>query len=300
RKLDGAMVEPGQENIRPLGIMIENHPEARPQAGLAEADWVYEAIAEGGITRFLALYADANTKDVRVGPVRSVRTYYLDYAREYNAFLAHVGGNSDALASIQANGGITDLDQFAIGEPTFKRDFSRNVSTEHTMFSSTGKLWNHITSKKYEQAGGYEPLLFTDEAPEASRGAAQNVSIDFSSASFGVKWAFDPKTNTYARAMAGLAHKDADTGEVITTKNIVLQTVQSVQVTSSGGKVVGKFTLTGSGKVVVLNNGIATVGTWKRSGNERTRYYNADGSEMKLVRGNTWVEVVHPDTVISY
>lgn len=299
RLLDGTMVTPGEENIRPLGVMIENHPDARPQSGLASANWVYEAIAEGGITRFLALYANPDTLQARVGPIRSVRTYFLDYAREYDAFLAHVGGNIDALDSIKAAGGITDLDQFGIGEPTYKRDFSRNVATEHTMYSSTQNLWTYITNKSYDKVASFAPLLFTDDAPEASRPLGGTVSINFSSASFAVTWSYDPKTNSYARSMAGAPHKDAETEQQITAKNIIIQTVDRKSTVTRINEQGWIYTLTGSGKVIIAQNGTEITGTWKRDGNNRTRYYASDGSEIALIRGTSWVEVVHPETVVS-
>jgi hypothetical protein len=295
RLLDGALVTPGEENVRPLGVMIENHPDARPQSGLADANWVYEAIAEGGITRFFALYANPDQVDVRVGPVRSVRTYYLDYAREYNAFLAHVGGNIDALDSIKASGGVTDLDQFGIGEPVYKRDFSRNVATEHTMYSSTKNLWGYITDKNYDKTASFAPLLFIDDIPTTARPAAQTVSINFSTPTFAVKWTYDSATNSYTRTMAGQPHKDAVTGQQITAKNIVIQTVARKSTVTRINEQGWIYTLTGSGKVTVVQNGTSITGTWKRDGNGRTRYYADDGSEIKLVRGTTWVEVVHPD-----
>lgn len=300
RLLDGAMVSPGGEAYRPLAVMIENHPDARPQSGLAKANWVYEAISEGGITRFMALFADPSAEDIRVGPVRSVRTYYLDFAREYNAFLAHVGGNSDALSDLKANGGVTDLDQFAVGAPTYARDFSRNVPTEHTMYSSTTKLWDYIGTKKYDKVGNFPSLPYVDDATDANRAASQTVTIDFSEATYAVKWDYDKTSNAYKRSMAGKTHTDADSKEQITAKNIILEQVEKQSVVSSGGKVVWKYTLTGSGKAILMQNGKATVGTWKRSGNNRTRYYDANGKELSLLRGTTWVEVVHSDTPVSY
>ncbi len=300
RKLDGVLVPEGEESIRPLGVMIENHPDARPQSGLSSANWVYEAIAEGGITRFLALFANPDTLSTRVGPIRSVRTYYLDYAREYNAFLSHVGGNIDALDSIQANGGITNLDQFAIGEPTYKRDFSRSVALEHTMYSTTTDLWKYIVDNKYDKAATFDPLVFADDAAQATRPASEKIAINFSSPAFAVRWDYDPTTNTYARTMAGTAHKDAVGDKQITAKNIVLQTVDRKATVTRINEDGWIYTLTGSGKVVVIENGVATVGTWERTGNGRTRYYKADGTEMTLTRGTTWVEVVHADTSTSY
>lgn len=299
RLLDGTMVSQGEENVRPLGVMIENHPDARPQSGLAQANWVYEAIAEGGITRFLALFANPDTTQVRVGPIRSVRTYYLDYAREYNAYLSHVGGNMDALDSIQANGGVTNLDQFSIGSPVYQRDNSRKVATEHTMYSTTDKLWNYITGKNLNSPATFQSLPFMDDAAKSARPETQTASINFSTASFAVSWTYDPSTNTYARTMAGAPHKDAVTGEQITTKNIVIQTVQRKATVTRINEQGWIYTLTGSGPVTILENGTAIKGTWKRQGNERTRYYTADGTEISLVRGTTWVEVVHPDIKVA-
>src|SRR3989344_4594697 len=132
---------------RPLAVMIENHSEARPQSGLTSADIIYEAVAEGGITRFMAIYL-CNLSDAQVGPVRSARTYYLDWLGEYDALYAHVGGANtpgpaDALSQIMKYG-IKDMNQFSIGFPVFWRDYQRlgrSVATEHTMYSTTAKLW---------------------------------------------------------------------------------------------------------------------------------------------------------------
>src|SRR3989344_5480690 len=146
---------------RPLGIMIENHEEARPQSGLSKADVIYEAVAEGGITRFLAIYlCGASAEDVQVGPVRSARTYFLDWISEYgiSPLYVHVGGancdpstgsgcaggaKADALGQIQKYGWqvYNDINQFSAGFPTFWRDKDRlrnpdgsEVATEHTMY----------------------------------------------------------------------------------------------------------------------------------------------------------------------
>lgn len=295
RLLDGVMVTAEEAHVRPLGVMIENHPDARPQSGLSSANWVYEAIAEGGITRFLALFANPDSTDVRVGPIRSVRTYFLDYAREYDAFLSHVGGNIDALDSITADGGITNLDQFSIGEPTYKRDFSRNVATEHTMYSTTANLWSYVKSKSYDTTASFTSLPFTDDVPVAERPAAQKVSINFSTPTFAVVWNYDPATNSYVRTMAGQLHKDAETGDTIKAKNIVIQTVDRKPTVTRINEQGWIYTLTGSGKVTVVQDGKAVAGTWKREGNGRTHYYDANGQEISLVRGTTWVEVVHTD-----
>lgn len=297
--LNGAAVEAGKENTHPLAVMIENHPEARPQAGLGQADVVYEAIAEGGITRFMAVFGDPATP-VRVGPVRSARTYYVDFATEYNAFYAHVGGSEPALDQIKRTG-VLDMDQFSIGEPVFQRDFSRKVALEHTMYSSTDKLWNYATNTRgWSKTSDYKPLLFTDDALATNRPASQIVKVSVSDPSYDVTWTYDPAANDYKRAMAGTPHVDANTQQQIEAKAIVLQTVSKKGLTQSNGKAISEFTLTGSGPVTIIENGTSISGTWKKGGDGRTRYYDSADKEIPLVRGRLWVHVVHSDSTVSY
>jgi hypothetical protein len=300
RALDGVLVASGDENLHPLAVMIENHPDARPQSGLSSANLVYEAIAEGGITRFMAVFADPR-QDIRVGPVRSARTYFLDFATELNAFYAHVGGNIDALDQIKNEGGVFDLDQFAVGAPVFARDFSRSVALEHTMYSTTQKLWEYaVSTKHYSPQGKYTSWSFVDSPDATTLPASQKVTVDFSEASYKVVWDYDKTTNSYARSMAGKPHVDATGDQPITAKNIVLEVVSHTPIVTRINEHGWKDTLVGSGKAVIITNGTATVGTWKKQGTDRTIYYDANGKEMSFVRGTTWVEVVHPETPISY
>src|SRR5882724_2850046 len=153
--LNGTMYSQDEKNWwekhRPLGVMIENHFDARPQSGINAADVTYEAVAEGGITRTLNVFycQDAGI----VGPVRSARTYFLDYISEYANYplYAHVGGANtpgpaNALGQINDYGwgNFNDLNQFAIGFPVYYRDETRlghEAATEHTMYSVSSKLW---------------------------------------------------------------------------------------------------------------------------------------------------------------
>lgn len=293
-KLNGNVVAEGGEYLRPLAVMIENHQEARPQSGLNQADIVYEAIAEGGITRFMAVFADPRTS-VRVGPVRSARPYYVDFATELGAFYAHVGGSAEALAQIAATK-VYDLNQFGIGEPVFRRDFSRNVALEHTMYSSTDALWRYATeTKKWPTAGDYTPWTFADTPARDTLPATQTVNISFSSADFAVEWRYNPETNLYTRFMAGKQHVNASDGAAIEASDIILQTVQRSHINEK----TWKFTLTGQGKAVIVKNGIQVAATWKKTGTGRTVYYDSNNQEIPLTKGKIWVELVHPDTPFS-
>ena len=301
--LNGAAVTAGQENVRPLAVMIENHPDARPQSGLDVASVVYEAVAEGGITRFMALYGDP-AQAVRLGPIRSSRPYYIHFAAEYGASYAHIGGSADAM-SLLASGrsGVQNIDGLSLGEPLFVRDFSRKVALEHTEYSTTDRLWAYAASQHWPATNEYPSLPFADDAPAVSRPAAQVISVSVSAPEYAVRWEYDPASNSYKRTMAGQPHIDVDDNKQITAKTVVLQTVNSSPYieTYGGGisKTVSDVTLTGSGAATVIENGTATKGTWKYDG-ARTRYYDAAGKELSLVRGKLWVELTYGDSVVSF
>lgn len=300
--LNGLLVPVGSENKQPLAVMIENDPAARPQSGLGSADVVYEAIAEGGITRFMAVFANAQTP-VRVGPVRSARPYFVDWATELNAFYAHAGGSADAMQQISSTN-VYNIDGLSIGAPLFQRDYSRPVALEHTLYSSTDSLWNYATgTKHWPTTDSYQPWLFTDDAAVSARPAAQTVNVSVSSALFAVSWKYDPATNSYLRSMAGTPHIDANTGKQISAKTIILQTVSSSTYDEhySGGitKTVSHLNDTGSGPVTVVEDGVSITGTWKKNGTGRTLFYDASGKEINFVRGAIWVEIVQPDSKVS-
>ena len=132
--LDGTEVSSSLANRHPLAVIVENHPDARPQFGLFEASLVYEALTEGGITRYMAIYGPRDA--AKIGPVRSARTYYVDWLSEYDAFFAHAGGAQNALTKIVKDN-IKDLlhNQSAYWRETGK------VALEHTLYTGTVKLY---------------------------------------------------------------------------------------------------------------------------------------------------------------
>lgn len=246
--LNGVLYSKQQEawwqQHRPLGVMIENSIDARPQSGLSGADAVYEAVAEGGITRFLSVFycQDAG----QVGPVRSARTYFIDFISEYgaNPLYTHVGGANqpgpaDALGQLNDYGwaGYNDLNQFSIGFPTFWRDYDRlpGVATEHTMYASVDKLWDYAkTSRKLtnvdENGNSWDAKFvqykFTDDAASSQRPVSQSIHLEFwqsAGADYFVDWNYDPKTNLYKRNVGGKPHMDKDNNKQLMAKNVSLR-----------------------------------------------------------------------------
>ncbi len=316
--LNGAMYSKQQkawwDQHRPLGVMIENHLEARPQSGLSYADVVYEAVAEGGITRFLALFycQDANP----IGPVRSARTYFIDFASEYADYplYAHVGGANasgpaDALSQLIDYGwtGYNDLNQFSIGFPTFWRDYDRmghTVATEHTMYSTTTKLWDFAKKDRgltnVDKDGSPWDKKFVkysfvdDDAKSAPK--TQTIHVEFWKAynDFFVDWAYDQATNSYKRNNGGVPHLDLDTKKQLTTKNIaILSMVENNANDGYENNVHLLYRTKGTGKAEIFMNGKQINGTWRKASRQgRTLLFDQQGSPISFVRGKIWFQIL--------
>ena len=300
---------------RPLGVMIENSTDARPQSGISFADVTYEAMAEGGITRFLNIYYCQDAPEV--GPVRSARTVFVNLVSEYgtNPLYAHVGGANtsgpaDALGQISQYGwdGYNDLNQFSIGFPTYWRDYDRlghDVATEHTMYSTTTKLWDFAKANRdltnIDKSGdswdaGFVPYTFADDASVSQRPASQAIHMEFGNggSDYFVNWTYDPKTNLYMRANGGKSHIDLDTKKQLTAKDIV---VLYERITNVDDGYENSLHLlygdTGSGKAVVFMNGKQINGTWKKvKRTSRTQIIDSNGNPITFVRGKLWFDIL--------
>jgi hypothetical protein len=324
--LNGAMYSKQQkawwEKHEPLGVMIENHTDARPQSGISFADIVYEANAEGGITRFLTVFycQDANV----VGPVRSARTYFVDFVSEYGSFplYAHVGGaNSagpaDALGQIEDYGwgGVNDLNQFSIGFPVYLRDYDRlghEVATEHTMYSSTTKLWDYaaknrkitdVNSDGESWAENFTPYTFKDDEKAAARPATQSINFDFWDGydAYGVGWTYDRNTNSYLRTNGGKPHIDLDTKQQLSAKNVVILFMKESRANDDyPGNQHMLYGTKGTGNATIFRDGEEIDGTWSKK-NRTAHLYLKDkrGNDIALDRGKIWFEVVSPTTDIA-
>ncbi len=308
------------EKHRPLGIMIENHQESRPQSGLSFADVVYEAVAEGGITRFLSVYYcdDAGI----VGPVRSARTYFLDFVSEYGAYplYAHVGGANtpgpaDALGQIIDYGWniYNDLNQFSIGFPTFRRDESRlghPVATEHTMYSTTSKLWKvgkerGLTQEDKEGTAwdeDFREYKFKDDAKESARGTSQVVDIEFwsSQPNYNVTWTYDTATNSYMRENADEPHLDNNTDKQLSAKNIVVLYMTERNANDGyPGNLHLLYGTKGRGNAVVFQDGKEIEASWSKANREaRTIITDKSGKEISFTRGKIWFTIVPTDSEV--
>ncbi len=322
--LNGAKYSKDQKNWwekhRPLGIMVENHLDSRPQSGINAADVTYEAVAEGGITRFLNVY-HCNDAGI-VGPIRSARTYFLDFISEYSEYplYAHVGGANtpgpaDALGQINEYGwgGYNDLNQFSIGFPTYRRDQSRlgrEVATEHTMYSSTSKLWDIGKSRdlEHEDKEGvawdtdFVKYLFKEDQTLSKRPASQTIHIDYwEGASYAVDWIYDQKSNQYLRKNGGVAHVDRNTNKQLSARNIVVLYMTEGRANDGyEGNAHLLYGTEGTGKALVFQDGKQIKGTWSKSGRTgRTEISDDKGNEIKFNRGKIWFQVQATDGIVT-
>jgi hypothetical protein len=306
------------EARRPLGIMVENSLDARPQSGLTSADIVYEAVAEGGITRFLTIFYCQDAKIV--GPVRSARIYFVRLLQGYGEFplYAHVGGANtpgpaDALGEIGDLGwnNYNDLNQFGVPFPNYWRDYDRlpGVVTEHTMYTDTTKLWAYSAKRKLTEVDedgvkwdkSFTPWTFADDAKK--KGTVAKISYGFwdaSASTYGVQWNYDAETNSYKRVNGGKPHLDKNTGKQITSKNVIVMfaTEKPANDGYEGGHLL--YGVIGSGDAIIFQNGEASKGTWSKKTAEDPVTFSVKGEEVEMVRGQVWVSVLPDDNKVTY
>lgn len=271
-------------------VVIENYYDARPQTGLSQADVVYEALAEGGITRYMAVF---HTQQPSVmGPVRSVRTYFVDWSLENDAPLAHVGGNADALDEIGPLG-MKNMDEFVNGGYFYR---TSDRVAPHNMYTTSALLAKLEAALGYAKPSAAQPLAqFKDDQPN-KQPPHPTIDVNYSYNGFQVEYRYDPATNTYLRYLAGQPDVDRGTGQQIRVKNVVAEMMP----TSYGLTRIGEQTVimqtVGQGQVVVFRDGDAVVGTWKKDSHAaRTQLLDAAGQPIALDRGNTWFAVIPID-----
>jgi len=290
RKIDGVLVPANQAEIYPVAVIIENHPEARPSVALAEANLVYEAEVEGGITRYMAIYADGRDIEA-IGPIRSVRPYFIDWARELSAMTIHCGGSPEALA-ILARGEVLDLNEFYNGD-FFWRD--ERILAPHNIFTSSKNLYQYLENKGITRSvllsWQYKDDLVLEERPRSGE-----INIGYKKPDYVVKWLYNPEDNKYSRYLANEQHRDLS-GKPITAKNIIIEYVEAEVIDD---ELRLKMNHIGSGEAIICLDGNCNKGKWKKlTSAARTRFYNEQSEEIKFNTGTTWIEVVRPERDIS-
>ncbi len=317
---------------RPLFVMIENHQDARPVAGLNNADIVYEAVAEGGITRFGAVFYCSQAKDIKIAPVRSARVYFVRWAAEYGQEPVYVhvggahcdprtkegclnGGKADALGLIRKLGwqGINDLNQFSVGFPTFYRDINRlghPIAIEHTMTTSTYRLWKYLATKRHltnvDEEGvpwnkGFRPWKWQADS-NVPEGNVKEISYSYwpGYSAYDEKWVY--VGGEYQRYNGGKISVDYNTKKPITTKNLVVLFARESRANDGyPGNVHLVYQNIGTGKALIFYKGQVIKANWKKKDiNSRTIFTDNQGKEIKFVAGKIWISMLPSGNKVNY
>ena len=281
--LNGIEVASKADLSKPVtAIMIENSPDARPHSGLKQAEVVYEAIAEGGITRFLTLFQQH--KPQLIGPVRSLRMYYVDWLAPYQASVAHVGGSHASLQEVR-NGKYRDIDQFFNGSSYWRANDRR---PPHNVYTSFEKL-DALNAGKGYKSSQFTSFTRTD-GKASDKPNAVSIDINFSSSWYNTHYDYDKASNTYLRSIGGQASNDREEGRLAPSVVIALH-VNETTVMEDGWR--QSIVTTGTGTATVFQNGTVAEYTWRK--NDRfspLELIDAAGKPVALNRGQTWIAAV--------
>lgn len=292
RLIDGLLMFSDYQDLYPVAVVIENSADAWPLAGINKANLVYETTAEAGITRFLVVYATDEIID-KIGPVRSARAYFIDWAEEYDAILAHVGGSPEALNKIK-NERVIDLDQYFQSQYFWR---SANRIAPHNVYTSSALLKKAKEDLIKDKTPNYNNWRYKEDLEKNLRPNSQDIEINFSTPLYKVNWRYDQEKNDYLRFQTNEKYL-TDSGEEVRSRNIIIQ-YAIVKVIDEVGR--RDITTIGQGKALFFMDGQTKVGFWKRSNRkERTIFLDDNSNEIELNRGTTWIEIVSADTLIGY
>lgn len=292
--LSGLPVNPSLNSGPVTAVMIENSDGARPQSGLSQAGVVFEAVAEGGVTRFMALYQD--TAPNNVGPIRSARPYFVAWALGFDAGYAHVGGSPDGLADIRS-WQVRDLDQFFNGS-SYHRITTRYAP--HNVYTAISTL------NQLETAKGYTSSNYTGFARKAAAPTkvptAATINLSLSGPDYNPTYNYNAATNSYDRSEGGAPQIGANTNARISPKVVIaMVTPEARGALDSSGAYYSNYQVIGSGPVDIFQDGLVVSGQWTKSSNtSQIVFTDAAGKTIPLDPGQTWITAVTSSQAIAF
>ncbi|MGI5835702.1 MAG: DUF3048 domain-containing protein [Chloroflexota bacterium] len=280
-----------EDPIYPVAVMVENHVASRPQSGLSKADIVYEALVEGGISRFLAIYIDSKAE--LIGPVRSARHYYVYIADEFGAAYVNIGWSPQAYNALQATG-LVNLDE-ARGDPGIWRSSDRYAP--HNAYTSTNLLRTTLEQYRDQKPGSLAGFQFSRDPKPLKGEKAEKITIIYADDYF-VEYNYDSKSKQYLRSMDGVPHKDAETGDPVSPRNVIVQYMSAWVIDDMGRLDMAQV---GEGEALFFRDGVVVEGSWsKASYYDVTRWFDSDGKPVEFPIDKTWVQVVPPGNRVTY
>lgn len=278
---------------RPYMVMVENAPQARPQSGLQQADLVFEILAEGEITRFVSVFQSQPVEII--GPVRSIRPYFVELGEMLDAVIVHAGWSQDAMNLLQSHK-LNHLDQVYGDHAFYWRATDRKAP--HNLYTSTAKIAEGAETRKFRKEWKQKGLLFAAQGVSPTAAAsgtnpASRVQIPYIHG-YVVSYDYDADKEYYLRSMDGKPHADKETGDQLHTRNLLVLEAKHAVLDKEGRRSVN---VTGPGKGTLIQEGRGLSVTWQQKDGMLRVYVGS--TEVPLLPGNTWVQVVPEGTVVQ-
>jgi hypothetical protein len=299
--LTGLVVDRELAHRLPIAVLIDDNRIARPQSGFNGASIVYQAPADGGETRYLFVYQEAESADI--GPVRSGRIYFAEWAAEIRAGIGHYGGDRKTRRYIADSHGRTlwSIDGMGRGNSAYHRISSRRAP--HNAYTSTEDLRRVVEERLKAPATiaeGIHLRPFVEPSAPGDRPAKQSIRIPYRTGI--VTYGYDQKSNTYLRSIDDRSQVDPADGKRVTTTNVVVLFMEfriDTRIEPGHARpVVGSI---GTGRALVFQEGRLITATWKKANDlAPTLIVDASGTEIPLVRGRTFIQVVPLGTKVSH
>ncbi len=280
-----------KSNERPIAIMIDNNIGDNKHAGLQDSYVNYEIIVEGGLTRIMAIYKD---RDIDlIGPVRSARHYFLDYALEHDAIYTHFGWSPYAESNIKSFS-VNNINGMTDDEP-FTRD--KSIPSPHNVFTSISNIKSCAQNKNYSMESlnwqlfkySVDEIMINSESQDEEVSIANHISMNYSY-SENRSYTYDNDNKYYLRFSNGKEHIDKKTDAQLHYKNIIIMKVTNKTLDSEGRQ---DLDTVGTGSGYYITNGYAKPISWsKTSRTAKTKYTYNDGKEIVLNDGNTFVQII--------
>ncbi|CAM4425167.1 hypothetical protein FHS16_003727 [Paenibacillus endophyticus] len=282
--LTGLKLEKPAE-ARPIVVMINNFAAARPQSGLSNADVVWEVLAEGGITRLIAVFQSTAALTDTIGPIRSIRPYLIDIGDSYGAVLAHAGASTDGYAVLQRQG-KPYLDEISNAGSYFWR--SKERKAPHNLYSSLEKLRTGAEKKKYSLDKQVPPYTFAEAGSTEAGVPASDITISFLLKNYSVGYLYDSAAGLYKRSIGGKPHIDLNNNEQLSGTNLVVLGANHKTLDNEGRLAVD---MASEGPAILFQKGKAIEADWVRAPDGMIRIVK-DGAELPFVPGKTFFHIV--------
>jgi hypothetical protein len=296
--MTGRLVTPDVAKRHPVAVMIDDHPDARPQSGFNDASVVWQAPAEGGIPRYMMIFQDRVPPSV--GPVRSARQYYIAWAAEWDAVYAHVGGSPQALQTLREQGRgqlVYNADEFRWGGIYFHR--TRDRFAPHNVYTSGKELYQLSRRLGAKSAAMRPAWKFAPDKLLSLRPKGGTITTVYPWNT--ITYRYDRLSNTYRRAVSNEKRQmDRGRDKPVGPKNVIVMTMSFGPLDDGSKKHRLEAQFIGQGTAWIATNGKTIKGTWKKTSmRSATRFYDKNGKQVVLTVGQTFVQVMPKGSTIT-